>query len=124
MDDRNRRGCVSDGQGGWRCDNNDRVDFQANHLRSKILKSLGTALRVAAFDNEVLPLRVPEFAKTLEQEIIKFLIPVRDKPNAPDFARLLRARNKRPSCCPSEHGKECAPFHVPSRNGKRLQITS
>jgi hypothetical protein len=106
MDDRDRRGRVSNGKSGWRCHDNDCVDFETNHVRSKILKSLGMALGIPAFDNEILSLSVPAFAETLEQVIIKSLISVCDKPDAPDFARLLRVRNERPSCCPSEYGKE------------------
>jgi hypothetical protein len=124
MDDRDRRGRVSDGKSGGRCDNNDRVNLQPNHLRGEILKSLGVTLCIPALDNEVLPLCVPKFTETLEQGIVKLLIPVRDKPDPPDFARLLRTRNKRQSCYPSEYGKEYAPLHVPSPRDKLLLSTN
>src|SRR5882762_8753357 len=120
MDDRDRRGRVPSGEGGGRRDNNDDVDFQPNHLRRKLLESLGMTLCIPAFNNEVLPLRVSEFPQTLEQRIVKFLISVRDKPDPPDFSRLLCACDERPSGQPAaEKGNEIAPSHGFAPSGRQ-----
>ncbi len=57
-----------------------------NHLRRKFLKALDAALCIAALNDEVLSLRVPELPQALEQRVIKFLISVGDKPDPPNFA--------------------------------------
>src|SRR5215510_11279476 len=68
-------------------------------------------LRVTALNNEVSALHVSEFAETLEQRRVKYLVSVRDKPNPPDLARLLGARTKWTSSYRATHQRyELAPL--------------
>jgi hypothetical protein len=87
-----------------------RTSFQSNHLGRELLKSLDVALCIPSLNNQVLPLRVAELPETLEQRVIKFLIPVRDKPDPPNFTLCMC--HERPSRYPAaKKGNEIAPSH-------------
>jgi hypothetical protein len=86
VDDWNRRCRVLDGEGCGCCDHYYDIGLQPNHFSRKVLKPFRVAFCIPAFDNEVLPLHVAQFAQTLEQSIIKTLISVGDKPKPPSLA--------------------------------------
>ena len=73
-DDRDRRGRVLGGKGCGRRDRYDQVSLESNHLDCKFLESLCPALRISAFNDDVLPLYVPEFPEALEQYFINVLL--------------------------------------------------
>lgn len=94
--DRDGRGRALDRKGRGRCDYYDDVNVQSNHLCRKFLKSLGAVPCIPALNHEVAALRISEFVQALEQRVVKCLVSARDKSHSPNFARLLRARGKRP----------------------------
>src|SRR5262249_6085410 len=96
MDDRNRRCRVLCGYGcrGWW--SGDEISLELNHLPGNLRESLRSTLRISALDNDVLAFHITEFAQTLEQCVVHFLVSVRDKPDEPLLARLLRPRRERP----------------------------
>src|SRR5262245_25522816 len=111
VDDRNGRGCIPGREGCGRRDHYDDVDFQSNHLRRKPLESLRATLCIAALNDDVLPLRVPQFPQALAQRVIKTFMPVCDKSHPPGFARL-RERTQRPSSrAAADEDDELAPSH-------------
>ena len=95
MHDRDGRRRFLDGKGRGRCDHNDDVHIQANHLSRKFWKSLCPALCIPALNDEVLALHVTEFLQPLEQRVVKSLVPMGDKPHPPNFASLLRLHCQR-----------------------------
>src|SRR5712691_8492047 len=111
--DRDGRSRFLDGKGRRRCNHDDDVDIESNHLCCKLLESLGAAVRITALNDEVSTLLVPELTQAVEQCVIKLLVSVRDKPHPPNSARLLRARRER-QCRrrAAEKRDELAPFHA------------
>ena len=89
MQDRNASCGSLGGLGCWRCDYYDDVDIQSNHLVRKFLEAIRLPLCIAALDDEVPALFVPEFAEPLEQGLIKLFVFVCNKPDPPNFVRLL-----------------------------------
>jgi hypothetical protein len=99
-------------KGSRRRDDDDEVDVQSNHLRREFLKPLRAALCIAPLNDEVLSLHIAKFAEAFEQRAIKFLISVRDKPDPPNFARLLCTCTERPGSGRSpDETNEFASFH-------------
>src|SRR6516162_4389838 len=124
MHDRDGRRRFLDGKGRGRCDHNDDVHIQANHLSRKFWKSLvplsaspmmpsfRAALCISAFNDEILALHVTQFLQPLEQRVVKSLVPMGDEPHPPNFASLLRLHCQRQRLSsPAEQPDEMSSLH-------------
>ncbi len=87
MDDRNGSCGSLGGSGYWCCDYYDDVDIQSNRLVCKFLDAIRITLCIAALDDEIPALVIPEFAEAPEQELIKPFVFVCDKPDLPTLVR-------------------------------------
>ena len=91
-----------------------RSALSSNHLGCKLLEPLWPALRIPAFNNDVLPLDVPEFPEVIEQWLlINDRGYVCNESDPPCLARVLRARRERPRRCrTTDKRNKIAPLHV------------
>src|SRR5215468_10698835 len=96
----------------WRSHHDDRIDVELDQLLGDVFETLGLALRISPFDDKILSLDISELAKACEQRIVKLLIAMSDKSDAPDFSGLLRKNPGRHKDCTSRKSNELAPPHM------------
>src|SRR5215831_4498630 len=100
MDDRNGRARFLHGHSRGSRHHDDDVDLETKHLLCKFSEKLGAVAGVTALDDEIASFLVAEVAESLEERVIKALVPAREKPHAPDLA---------PSCARARSGQPASP---------------
>src|SRR5262249_38924979 len=127
-DDRNCRGRIPQRK---RCGcraGDDHVSLESNHLGRKLLKSLCSALRVTALNDDVLSLNIAEFPQWLEQGSVSCIVwGMCDEANTPHSCCLLRpGREWRRGRRSAEQRDELAALHsiTPSASCWRCKGTS